>query len=643
MALDPFQILAATSPAAIQLVLAGPGSGKTTTLVRRFIHLVEQGVDPREILALTFTRKAADEMRERVWAACADRLRATLPGFAPRDLAIATFHAFARGELVRDADAAQGEPGFSGLRAGFKILGDKRQQRPIFTRRSMWWRETGDILDIIANAKERLLDAGGFEAEVLQDPQRAGERTWIEAVRYFQVYENELRLEGAIDLADFVPRVIAMIDGHPSARAAVTGRFRHLLVDEYQDVNPGQQLLIDRFVEDGVKLWAVGDDDQTLFSFRSSDVRLILGFEDHYREAAARWRLGRAPEDRDGASVLVHRLGCNYRSHAAIVGLGQRLIGRNEHRLAKPLAPARPDIVRNDPVNRAAIVGFATAEDEARQVAKAVKALLVRGVPPDEIAILYRLSALSHLLAVALVAAEVPFAVRGGGDLWQSPPARLLRGGLLYALQGETPQIMSIIGNSARGQSLRKAIDGRRIESCRTAEVNRQHPTREVLGEYPSRRVPQPLDFKATFATVHALVSEMFPGTKSGQNGDPDDAAAFEAAAAFIETFGSIEAMEKGVADLSRALEDKPKGVVVLSTIHKAKGLEWDFVFLVGCEDGIMPHVRAIREVKNAREARSRPQAASRGRMPPSLAAILDAPPPAPRRARPRQRGRRPV
>lgn len=635
MALDPSQLHAATSTASIQLVLAGPGSGKTSTLVGRYVHLVKQGVDPRRILAVTFTRKATEEMRTRVWAACGRSLRLTYPTLSDRDLPIATFHAFALAELKRDADAAGGELGFSGLRTGFKYLTTRREQRAIFQRREMWWRETGDILDIIGNAKERLLDAQTFEDEIMADPQRSGDRTWLEAIRYFQVYQQQLRSDGAVDFADFVPRVVAMMDIHPSAREAITGRFDHLLVDEYQDLNPGQHLLVDRFVEDGVKLWAVGDDDQTLFSFRSSDVRLILGFEQHYRSAWDRWNLapsqaaeaGRLPLG-DAPEVVVHRLDRNYRSHAAIVSLGQRLIGNNTHRMVKPLQPHRPDIVANDPINRVAIFGYATPEEEARQIAKAVKALLARGVVPDEIAILYRLSALSHHLAVALVAADVPFTVRGGGDLWQSAPARLLRGGLLYALLGETPQVMSVMGASNRGQSLRKAIDGRRIESYRSAETNRAQPTREVLGEYPHRRVRAPLDFKAAFHTVHGLVSDMFPSAKSAQKGDPDDAAAFDAAAAFIETFGSIEAMEKGVADLSRALEDKPKDVVVLSTIHKAKGLEWDFVFLVGCEDGIMPHIRATREVKNAREARSRAPAALRVQNP-YTPALVSTPSPA--------------
>lgn len=616
MALDVTQARAARCETPIQLTLAGPGSGKTTTLVGRYEHLIEQGFDPRAILALTFTRKAAAEMRDRVWRSCARTIQARAPELGKRDLPIATFHAFALAELKRDAEAANGEVGLSGLRQGFRVLAEKRQQRAIFSQRGMWWRETGDIVDLIANAKERLLDAFGFEQEILADPSRAGERLWQEAIRYFQVYQAQLRQEGAVDFADFVPRLVATMDRHAAAREAVTGRFRHVLVDEYQDVNPGQHLLLDRFVADGVRLWAVGDDDQTLFSFRSSDVRLILGFADHYRANWDRWNLARSGDpDRPipaSAAVEVHRLERNYRSHAAIVGVGQRLIGANRYRLDKPLTPARADLIAQDPVNRVAIYGYASPEEEATQIARAVKAMLDRGVVPDEIAILYRLSALSHHLAVAFVGAEIPFTIRGGGDLWQSAPARLLRGGLLYALLGETSEVLTVMGNSARGISLRKAIDARRLDAFRAPETNRAHPTRELLGEYPHRRVSHPLDFKAALHTVHGIVSDLFPSAKSAQRGDPDDAAAFDAASAFLMTFDSVASMERGVQDLSRAMEDKPQDVVVLSTIHKAKGLEWDYVFLVGCEDGIMPHIRAVREVKLAREARGGAQVAVR-------------------------------
>src|SRR5712691_7615666 len=152
-ALDPAQQSAATGTGRIQLVLAGPGSGKTTTLAGRFVHLVRQGVDRRRILALTFTRKAADEMKSRIAAAL------DLPSAA--DLSVATFHGFAFRQLRRN-------PQLAGLSERFPLW-DTPQQRHVFSSRRMWWNEEDDILDIISGAKERLLDSAAFATAIESD------------------------------------------------------------------------------------------------------------------------------------------------------------------------------------------------------------------------------------------------------------------------------------------------------------------------------------------------------------------------------------------------------------------------------------------------------------------------------------------
>jgi len=182
--LDPLQRKAATGTGNIQLVLAGPGSGKTTTLAGRFVHLVRQGIDRRRILALTFTKKAADEMRSRIATAL------DLPS-AP-DLSIATFHGFDFRHLRRN-------PQLAGLSDNFPLW-DTAQQRHVFSSRRMWWNEETDILDVIAGAKERLVDAAGLAAEMDQDDEMLGR-----AVEFFRVYESSLRDAGAIDFADMVP------------------------------------------------------------------------------------------------------------------------------------------------------------------------------------------------------------------------------------------------------------------------------------------------------------------------------------------------------------------------------------------------------------------------------------------------------
>jgi DNA helicase-2/ATP-dependent DNA helicase PcrA len=298
--LDPGQQNAATGTGSIQLVLAGPGAGKTTTLAGRFVHLVRHGIDRRRILALTFTKKAADEMKSRIVAAL------DLPSTA--DLNVATFHGFAFRQLRRSTQLA-------GLSERFPLW-DTQQQRHVFSSRRMWWNEETDIFDIITGAKERLLDSAGFAAKIGPD-----DEVLRRAVEFFRIYERALRDAGAIDFADMVPLVVRTMDKNAGYAAAITGAYDHVLVDEYQDINPGQIALIDRFVNAGVDLWAVGDDDQTLYAFRAADVRFILDFPRKYRD------------------VRVHLIDRNYRSATQIVEAANRLIARNRLRSPKACKP----------------------------------------------------------------------------------------------------------------------------------------------------------------------------------------------------------------------------------------------------------------------------------------------------------------
>ena len=178
---------------------------------------------------MTFTKKAADEMRGRIVGVL------ELPSAA--SLNIVTFHAFAFQLLRRN-------PGVAGLPERFQLWGTPEQRR-VFTTRQMWWNEEQDILDIIGGAKECLLDAAGFEATIDTD-----DDVLVEAVRYFRVYEQALSATGAIDFADMVPLVVKAMISNACYRRAITDAYDHMLVDEYQDVNPGQIKLIDHFAGD---------------------------------------------------------------------------------------------------------------------------------------------------------------------------------------------------------------------------------------------------------------------------------------------------------------------------------------------------------------------------------------------------------
>jgi ATP-dependent DNA helicase UvrD/PcrA len=516
--LDPAQRAAATQAASIQLVLAGPGSGKTTTLVGRFVHLVNEGVDRRRILALTFTRKAADDMKTRIAQA--------LELESGADLTVATFHGFAFRHL-------RSNPQLAGLAEKFQLW-DTPQQRHVFSARKMWWNEESDILDIIGGAKERLRDAEKFATGI--DP---GDEMLVKAVAFFKVYEQALRSAGAIDFADMVPLLVGAMDRHPAYAGAVTGAFDHLLVDEYQDVNPGQVELIDRFVRSGVKLWVVGDDDQTLYAFRAADVRFILDF----------------PRKHRGASV--HVLDRNYRSGAQIVAAAKRLIANNLARRDKDYKPVI------DAAGEIVIRGYRAPDIEARQVAKAVARVLAHGLAPQRIAVLYRTGTVGLALQPALQALQIPYEVRGAGDLWQSVAARLVVGALYYLRDGESVEAMSRMGSNRRAEITRDRLDQAR---------GRERPS-----------------YAASCDLVRKIVSSAVPG----QSSDRDRAewtTVVEAVTTLASACRSLEELESKIAEQSAALRKSPGDAVVLSTIHSAKGLEWDVVFMIGVEDGVLPH-----------------------------------------------------
>ena len=257
-ALDPSQMRAACADHPVQLVLAGPGAGKTATLVARFRHLVDAGTAPRHIMAVTFTKKAAEEMRGRIARA--------LDLESGHDLRVYTFHGLALRCLQRN-------PHLAGLPEQIQVW-SSQQQRAVFSSRRMFWNDEGDILDIIAGAKEQLLDAARY-AEGLASDDEVGRR----AADFFKVYEAALQQAGAIDFADMVPLLLRAMADHPDYGRSISSTVRHLLVDEYQDINLGQHRLIEHFRSGGVHLWAVGDDDQTLFTFRAADVRYTLDFK----------------------------------------------------------------------------------------------------------------------------------------------------------------------------------------------------------------------------------------------------------------------------------------------------------------------------------------------------------------------------
>ena len=485
--LDPTQAAAATCAASVQLTLAGPGAGKTSTLTGRFVHLIRQGIDPTRILAVTFTKKAADEMRGRIARIL------ELPSAA--GLNIMTFHAFAFRLLRRS-------PGAAGLPERFQLW-DTPEQRRVFTSRQMWWNEEQDILEIIGGAKERLLDAAAFETTIDAD-----DDVLTEAVRYFRVYEQALSAAGAIDFADMVPLVAKAMTNNASYRRAITGAYDHVLVDEYQDVNPGQVMLIDHFVNDGVGLWAVGDDDQTLYSFRASDIRHILEFTTRYPAAAT------------------HVLDRNYRSSPEIVWAAKRLIRCNRTRIDKNYQPVV--VMPGELVIR----GYPSPDIEARQVARAVAELSQGANSVGSIAILYRTATVGLPFQSMLQDLGIAFEVRGGADLWHSVAARLVVGSLIYLQDGDSPEAISRLGTNKRAGIVREQLD----------------QIRAAVRDQP---------FIMAVTHVRRIVSDAVP-TRTSERERAEWRAVVDAVVALANSCHSPRQLEDRIAEQARSLRNPP-------------------------------------------------------------------------------------
>jgi len=486
-------------------------------LTGRFVYLIRQGVRPRRILAVTFTKKAADEMRR--------RLARLLELSSPAGLEVMTFHAFAFRLLKRN-------PEIVGLSERLQLW-DTPEQRLVFSSRRMWWNEEKDILDIIGGAKERLLDADGFAATIDRD-----DEVLNEAVKYFHVYQQALRDANAIDFADMVPLIVKAMTENQSYRRSITCAYDHLLVDEFQDVNPGQVGLIDHFVSDGVKLWAVGDDDQTLYAFRASDIRYVLEFTKKYPRAT------------------VYTLDRNYRSSPDIVLAAKRLIRQNRSRVDKDYQPTLVEpgelIVR----------GYSSAEIEARQVALALAELMRQGCEVQELAVLYRAGAVGLPLQTVLKEMAIPFEVRGGADLWQGVAAKLVIGSLYYLRDGDSADAMSRLGTNKRSEILRRELD-------------------QVRGALRGQ-------FAASCRHVRQIVADAVP-KHSSERETAEWRAVVDAVVTLALSCSSLDELEAKSAEQSRALRNPPTHAVLLSTIHSAKGLEWKVVFLIWAADGRFP------------------------------------------------------
>ncbi len=580
--LDDAQRRAVTHGDGPLLIVAGPGSGKTRVVSRRVAWLLGRGVRPDQVLAVTFTNKGAGELRERV--------QALVPAGG---LWVSTFHS-ACARILRENHEAVGYP------ASFTIY-DEEDRRRLAGR---VLRELGVPAEelkpgLFVRRVSDWKNAGRTPADLEKGAWGSGEALLAKAWAH---YERLLLEAAAMDFDDLLLRTHRLLETNPAVLDGYRARLRHVLVDEYQDTNRVQFLLARALASGTRNLCATGDPDQSIYGWRGADIRNILDFEKHYPDAA------------------VVRLEENYRSTGNVLRAAGSLIRRNADRREKDLrggaeagAAVRVEL-------------FEGADEEGEGVGAAVRELLDSGTPASAVAVLYRVNARSRAVERALLTRRIPYQVVRGVEFFQRAEVkdlvawlRLLanpRDGEAFARVLEAPRrgagpvarATVLEAASKRGLPVRDALllgsgvlgvggkAGRALDAA--AEDLRR------LLELPSDRVGSLLEAVVTGVGYRDWLEQNWPQDHQERWENVTELLDAAAAHDLREGSGGLGGfLEEAalVSDQDRWDEGAPR--VTLMTLHACKGLEFPAVFIVGVEEGVLPHSRSAKDLHGMENA----------------------------------------
>ncbi|MEI7925764.1 MAG: UvrD-helicase domain-containing protein [Chloroflexota bacterium] len=577
------------------MILAGPGSGKTRVITHRIAHLVqERGVPAWRILAVTFTNKAAKEMRERI---------DVLLGAGAASLSMGTFHSICARLLRREGEAI-------GLSRDFVIYDTDDQMALIrsieaeldidqkrFTPRA--------VLSAISSAKNERRNAASFGRSV--------DNYFEEIVgRVYERYEAALRRSGAVDFDDLLGRTLEMFEAHPEIQQRYAERYLHTLVDEFQDTNLVQYQLARAFSSVHQNLTVVGDPDQSIYSWRAADIRNLLDFE----------------HDFPGATVVL--LEQNYRSTGHILRVAHSIIAKAEGRPEKNLWTSNPDGERV--VEYEATYG----EEEALFIAGEVKRLL-RGdrYQTSDIAVMYRTNAQSRAIEEAFIAQGVKYRIVGGTRFYDRREVRDLIAYLrIVHNEYDTVAFDRIVNVPTRGigektvNDLIAASAEMGISVLAVAHRAAYGPLGNGVPELATRtrgalqgflEIVESLSAQRDNMTVAQLLDRLLGQvdyrahlTKTDREHadvrweNVQELRSVAAQYEEVEEESSLAAFLEEVAlvsDVDDPESDQPDAVTLI-TLHSAKGLEYDVVFMPGMEEGLLPHIRALDDPAQMEEER---------------------------------------
>ena len=570
------------------LILAGAGSGKTKTLTHRIANLIAHGVRENQILAVTFTNKAANEMRERLWGLLRRTFSATLDNDSepPRSFMpyMGTFHSICVKILRIEAEAA-------GLMRDFVIY-DTDDQVSLIKRvmKNLHLSENKSlkaksIQSIISSEKNRGNGPEEYAMSALYPNQR-------DIAKIFRGYEEEKNKASALDFDDLLLKTLELFVKNQPVREKWQNKFAHILIDEYQDTNLIQYQLVKLLVNEKRNICVVGDDWQSIYSWRGADFTNILNFE----------------KDFPGAKVV--KLEQNYRSTGCILAASQKVIKENKTRTEKKLFTAAGD---GEPVEIEALMD---ENKEAEYVARKITELTAEYPEYSDFAVLYRTNAQSYAFEKVFINLHIPYKIVGGVRFYDRKEVKDVLAILKLMVSGRDKVSLARVAKnvlSGLGEaSLTKLMDAMDAVEGDAPLLNSDLP--EVLKSAKARTAfmrlvgfyrlidlmtaPSEIIKKAiSYFDFRTLIDDGTPSTEDRMRN-------LEVLESNAEAYENLEDFLADASLMSSADEASGKNSVTLMTLHAAKGLEFPVVFVVGMEEGLFPSARAAEETAGLEEER---------------------------------------
>lgn len=557
------------------LIIAGAGAGKTKTLTTKIAYLIEEeNVNPHNILAITFTNKAAKEMKDRLYM---------LVGDLSKKLQVSTFHSFGLKLLRENYDTLGYDKNFvimdsdDSLTVVKKIIKDMGYDPKIYNPRA--------IRNKISSCKNEMTSPEAYEKYAVSDYEKVVQQVYTK-------YETKLQRNNSVDFDDLLLLPIELFKKNPDILEKYQDLYQYLLIDEYQDTNEAQYILTKLLCAKNRKITCVGDDSQSIYSFRGANYKNILNFENDYKDAK---------------TILLEE---NYRSTSTILDAANQVIKNNKMRKDKNLWTAR------GVGDKIKYYRAYNEKDEAQYVIRKVKELINRGVEYQDIVVLYRTNAQSRVIEDEFLKENLPYRVVGS---------------LYFYARKEIKDLIAylrLIHNSKDNISLLRAINTpKRGIGLKTIENLQEKADLEGTSIYDAITSGKEMDFKNTIEKLKAI-SEDLTLTElidkvldaSGLRADLESEKTLEAEVRLenLEEFKSITksfeeregliSLEDFLLEISlisdvEEYKDDPNRVSLM-TVHSVKGLEYNHVFVVGMEEGIFPHMNSLMENSELEEER---------------------------------------